>query len=135
MESIGQPSEPEPPKTKEKDKQKEGRKYRGTTPSSGRAGTTSTAVNTDKDETGQSASDTDHAGSGRENRAGTKKTTPPAEAPVESDTGEHFAKRKEAIQDIVKKVVPIMYYTTDSNNTSYPLSLAQRSFGPSRTIP
>ncbi|KAF8609828.1 hypothetical protein BDV93DRAFT_602433 [Ceratobasidium sp. AG-I] len=106
MESIGRPSEPQPPKPKEKekDKHKEGRKYRGTTPSSGRTGTTSTAINTDKDETGQSASDTDHAGSGRENRAGTKKTTPPAEVPVAPDTGEHFAKRKEVIQDIVKKL-------------------------------
>lgn len=107
MESIGQPSEPEPPKSKEKekDKHKDGRKYRGTTPSSGRTGTTTTAINTDKDETGQSASDTDHAGSGRETRAGAKKTTPPTEVPVASDTGEHFAKRKEVIQDIVKKVV------------------------------
>ena len=116
MESIGRPSEPEPPKPKEKDKHKEGRKYRGTTPSSGRTGTTSTAINTDKEETGQSASDTDHAGSGRENRAGTKKTTPSAEIPVVSDTGEHFAKRKEVIQDIVKKVARIIYLTVTENN-------------------
>ncbi|KAG9124208.1 hypothetical protein FRC07_012404 [Ceratobasidium sp. 392] len=95
MESIGQPPPPQPTKEKEKDKHKEPRKIRGQT--SGRSGTTA-AVNTDRD----SASDTDHAGSGRDSRSGTKKTAH-VESPVATDSGEHFVERKEAIQNIMKK--------------------------------
>ncbi|KAG8684531.1 hypothetical protein FRC09_015329 [Ceratobasidium sp. 395] len=102
MESIGQAPPPQPTKEKEKDRHKEHRKLRGQTPASGRSGTTTTAVNTDRDETGHSASDTDHAGSGRDNRSGTKKTAP-AGSPVATDSGEHFVERKEAIQNIMKK--------------------------------
>ncbi|KAG9099034.1 hypothetical protein FRC06_005720 [Ceratobasidium sp. 370] len=108
MESIGQPPPPQPTKEKEKDKHKEPRKHRGQTSAGGRPGTTSTAINTDRDETGHSASDTDHAGSGRDNRSGAKKTAP-VESPVATYTGEHFAERKEAIQHIMKKAGRLLY--------------------------
>ncbi|KAG8743625.1 hypothetical protein FRC10_011688 [Ceratobasidium sp. 414] len=104
MESIGQPPPPQPTKEKEKDKHKEPRKHRGQTSAAGRAGTTNTPINTDRDEAGHSASDTDHAGSGRDNRSGAKKAAP-AEPPIATHTGEHFAERKEAIQNIMKKVL------------------------------
>ncbi|CAE6520811.1 unnamed protein product [Rhizoctonia solani] len=96
MESIGRQPEPQPVKEKEKEKDKP-RKFRGQT---GRAGTN---AGTDQ-ETGHSASDTDHAGSGKDNRSGTKAPTTGA-ATSGLDTGEHFAKRKDAIQDIMRKVL------------------------------
>ncbi|KAG8730201.1 hypothetical protein FRC12_020422 [Ceratobasidium sp. 428] len=112
MESIGQAPPPQPTKEKEKDRHKEHRKLRGQTPASGRSGTTTTAVNTDRDETGHSASDTDHAGSGRDNRSGTKKTAP-AGSPVATDSGEHFVERKEAIQNIMKKLTALSQEVTE----------------------
>ncbi|CAE6512786.1 unnamed protein product [Rhizoctonia solani] len=93
MESIGRQPEPQPVKEKEKDKDKP-RKFRGQT---GRGGTT---AGTDQ-ETGHSASDTDHAGSGKDSR----KTATAKPATSVLDTGEHFAKRKDAIQDIMRKVL------------------------------
>jgi len=125
MESIGQPSEPQPPR--EKEKYKEPRKFRGQTSASGRAATTGTTVNTDKEETGQSASDTDHAGSGRENRSGAKKS-----APVESLVGQ--------IQDIVEKLAALSQQVTEfqqlpAPGITFPISPARhpRPQSPPRT--
>ncbi|CAE7190054.1 unnamed protein product [Rhizoctonia solani] len=112
MESIGRQPEPEPAKEKEKEKDKDKpRKFRGQT---GRVGT---AAGTDQ-ETGHSASDTDHAGSGKDTRSGTKApTTGPAASGL--DTGEHFAKRKDAIQDIMKKVVALVFVYLYSRITRF----------------
>ncbi|CAE6426826.1 unnamed protein product [Rhizoctonia solani] len=110
MESIGRQPEPQPVKEKEKEKDKDKpRKFRGQT---GRVGT---SAGTDQ-ETGHSASDTDHAGSGKDNRSGTGAHTTGA-ATSGLDTGEHFAKRKDAIQDIMKKVVTLVYclFILDNN--------------------
>lgn len=115
MESIGKRPEPQPPKEKEKEKEKDKpRKHRGQT-SMGRAGT-ATANNTDRDETGPSASDTDHAGSGRDSRGA--KTTDPSTITI--DSGEHFAQRKEAIQNIMKKVIIVYCLDMLLNNICFP---------------
>ncbi|KAG8713565.1 hypothetical protein FRC11_011818, partial [Ceratobasidium sp. 423] len=92
MEAIGRQPSPQPVKEKEKDKDKP-RKFRSQT---GRPGTN---AGTDQ-ETGHSASDTDHAGSGKDSR----KTATAQPITSALDTGEHFAKRKDAIQDIMRKV-------------------------------
>ncbi|CUA77406.1 hypothetical protein RSOLAG22IIIB_02418 [Rhizoctonia solani] len=111
MESIGRQPEPQPVKEKEKEKDKDKpRKFRGQT---GRAATN---AGTDQ-ETGHSASDTDHAGSGKDNRSGTN--APMSGATTSGlDTGEHFAKRKDAIQDIMKKVVILVYSNIRLSPTS-----------------
>ncbi|KAF8707816.1 hypothetical protein RHS03_04140, partial [Rhizoctonia solani] len=114
MESIGRQPEPQPPtkeKEKEKDKDKP-RKFRGQT--SGRAGT---SAGTDQ-ETGQSASDTDHAGSGKDTRQGNKATTVLATPGL--DTSEHFAKRKDAIQDIMKKLSELSQQISDFHQLPTP---------------
>ncbi|QRV75982.1 hypothetical protein RhiJN_03997 [Ceratobasidium sp. AG-Ba] len=111
MESIGQPPPPQPTKEKEKDKHKEARKLRSQT-TSARTGTTSTAVNTDREEGVHSASDTDHAGSGRDSRSGAKKTAP-AEPVGAADTGKHFIERKEAIQEIMQKLTALSQQVTE----------------------
>ncbi|QRW19038.1 hypothetical protein RhiXN_00444 [Rhizoctonia solani] len=114
MESIGRQPEPQPPtkeKEKEKDKDKP-RKFRGQT--SGRAGT---SAGTDQ-EAGQSASDTDHAGSGKDTRQGNKATTVLATPGL--DTSEHFAKRKDAIQDIMKKLSELSQQISDFHQLPTP---------------
>ncbi|CAE6407433.1 unnamed protein product [Rhizoctonia solani] len=112
MESIGRQPEPQRVKEKEKEKDKDKpRKFRGQT---GRAGT---SAGTDQ-ETGHSASDTDHAGSGKDSRSGAKQTI--ASTTSGLDTGEHFAKRKDAIQDIMRKVVTLVHYLRMLENNIIP---------------
>ncbi|EUC53921.1 hypothetical protein RSOL_019890 [Rhizoctonia solani AG-3 Rhs1AP] len=113
MESIGRQPEPQPVKEKEKEKDKDKpRKFRGQT---GRVGT---SAGTDQ-ETGHSASDTDHAGSGKDNRSGTGAHTTGA-ATSGLDTGEHFAKRKDAIQDIMKKLSELSDQISDFHQLPTP---------------
>ncbi|KAH7345095.1 hypothetical protein B0J17DRAFT_638317 [Rhizoctonia solani] len=111
MESIGRQPEPHPVKEKEKEKEKP-RKFRGQTTRGG------TNAGTDQ-ETGHSASDTDHAGSGKDNRSGTRATTT---GPTTSglDTGEHFAKRKDAIQDIMRKLSDLSQQISDFHQLPMP---------------
>ncbi|KAJ1311541.1 hypothetical protein OPQ81_010025 [Rhizoctonia solani] len=111
MESIGKQPEPQPVKEKEKDKDKDKdkpRKFRGQTRGGTNAGT--------DQETGHSASDTDHAGSGKDNR---KTATQPVPASG-LDTGEHFAKRKDAIQDIMRKLSDLSQQISDFHQLPTP---------------
>ncbi|CAE6506290.1 unnamed protein product [Rhizoctonia solani] len=111
MESIGRQPEPLPVKEKEKEKDRP-RKFRGQTTRGG------TSAGTDQ-ETGHSASDTDHAGSGKDNRPGTRGATA-GFATSGLDTGEHFAKRKDAIQDIMRKLSDLSQQISDFHQLPTP---------------